>query len=114
MLGQSAESAFRFAPIRALMPSRGRTPRQGADHIKLYWSEGGEVACEKHRPFRGSDSFVWGHWRPMRLSERIDFEAEMQRALTCETCDAILHRHHEGCHAEKQSDECALCTGGAA
>jgi hypothetical protein len=36
---------------------------------RLYWSEQGEVACTEHMPHRGSDTFVWGRWRPIRPAE---------------------------------------------
>ncbi|MBL8857579.1 MAG: hypothetical protein JNL28_16270 [Planctomycetes bacterium] len=56
---------------------------------KLLWSEQGEIACAKHAPYQGSDSRVNGRWRPIRLDEWIDFEAEVGRAPACETCAAI-------------------------
>lgn len=62
---------------------------------KLLWSETGEIACEEHAPFRGSDSWVNGRWRPIRLNERIDFEAEIGRPPACETCMTIQRRAAE-------------------
>ncbi len=71
----------------------GRNPaRSGKDRkesgetmIKtLFWSERGAIACEKHAPFRGSDSWVWERW------ERVPHEAYAETAfeLQCETCAA--------------------------
>ena len=48
-----------------------------------------------HAPFRGSDSWERGRWRPIRLNERIDFEAELGRPPACETCEAIKRRATE-------------------
>ena len=77
--------------------------------MKLLMSEGGEIACERHAPFAGTDTFVLGRWRAMRTSERVDFHAEVGIAPSCTTCDAVARRHDEGAHARKRSDECALC-----
>jgi hypothetical protein len=101
--------------IDGLQPScdsRGIT-RAKEKHMKLLMSEGGEIACERHAPYAGSDSRVWGRWRAMRTSERVDFQAEVGRQPSCETCDALARRHAEGAHATRQSDECALCAGSA-
>lgn len=58
----------------------------------LLWDEEGQIACEEHAPFRGSDTWVRGRWRPIRTSERIDYEAEIGHAPACETCQAIQRR----------------------
>jgi hypothetical protein len=56
---------------------------------RILMSEAGEIECEEHTPFRGSDTWIYGRWRPMTLTERMDFEAELGRAPECETCAAI-------------------------
>ena len=63
--------------------------------MNLLWNEEGRVECAQHAPFRGSDSWERGRWRPIRMSERIDFEAEIGRSPACETCDAIKRRATE-------------------
>lgn len=30
---------------------------------KLYWNDRGRVACDRHAPMRGSDTWKWEHWR---------------------------------------------------
>jgi hypothetical protein len=77
--------------------------------MKLLISEGGEIACERHAPYAGSDTRVLGRWRAMRTTERVDFQAEVGRPPSCETCDAVARRHDEGAHATERSDECARC-----
>ena len=57
--------------------------------MKLLISNGGEIACELHTPFKGSDSWYTGAWRPMRVSERAEFHMEIGREPACETCMAI-------------------------
>lgn len=77
--------------------------------MKLLMSETGELACERHAPFAGSDSRILGRCRAMRTNERVDFHAEVGRAPECETCFSIKLRHAEGRHADRKNDECALC-----
>jgi hypothetical protein len=59
---------------------------------QLLWDEQGQIACTEHAPYRGSDTWVSGRWRPIRTSERVDFEAEIGRPPECETCAAIARR----------------------
>jgi hypothetical protein len=40
-------------------------------------------------PYAGSDTFVWGGWRPIGDQESRGFEAEVGRPPACETCAAI-------------------------
>jgi hypothetical protein len=61
----------------------------------ILWSENGELACEAHAPYRGSDSWVQGRWRPVRKDEVDEFTREVGRAPACETCRAI-ERNREG------------------
>lgn len=56
---------------------------------KLFWNEGGEIACEKHMPFAGSDTRVRGRWREITWQEAVDFEMEVGRPVACEECAAI-------------------------
>lgn len=56
---------------------------------KLLIDNGGRIECEAHAPFKGSDTFYMSAWRPMRVSERVEFAAEIGRAPGCETCQAI-------------------------
>lgn len=64
-------------------------------NVRLLISNGGEIACEEHAPFRGSGSWYTGQWRPMRVDERADFHAEIGRAPACETCTAMARRREE-------------------
>lgn len=80
----------------------------------LFWNEDGQVECDKHTPYRGTDTWVRERWRPIGTNEMISFAAELGRPACCDTCRAIRERHAEGRHADHKSVECALCAGGAA
>ena len=56
---------------------------------RLLISNGGDIACELHAPFKGSDCWYTGQWRTMRVDERAEFASEIGRQPTCETCAAI-------------------------
>jgi hypothetical protein len=75
--------------------------------MNLLMNSGGAIACAKHTPY------VLDGWRRMRTSEIVDFRAELGRGPECEVCRAIARRHADGSHAERKSNECALCAGGA-
>lgn len=55
----------------------------------LYQSERGEIACLAHEPFTGSDSWNHDRWAPITQREAADFEREIGRAPSCETCAAM-------------------------
>ena len=75
----------------------------------LYWGETGRINCERHMPYRGSDTWRSERWRPITVAEAAAFEREAGQPASCETCNAIAARHREGCHAERRDNECALC-----
>lgn len=56
---------------------------------KLLIDNGGRIECEEHAPYRGSDTFFMGQWRPITVAERTAFHAEIGSPARCETCDAI-------------------------
>lgn len=56
----------------------------------------GRIACEWHAPVRGSELWTERGWRPMRLDDRVDFEAEMGHAPVCGACSAQARRDAEG------------------
>lgn len=57
--------------------------------LKLLWSERGEISCLEHAPFRGTDTWVWDRWKPIKPHEAVEFERDNGRAPTCETCAAV-------------------------
>jgi len=61
-------------------------------HEDLYWDQRGAIACKRHMPFPGSDTFVWDDWRPITKSEAEGFEREVGRPPACDTCEAIRRR----------------------
>ena len=56
---------------------------------KLLIDNGGRIECETHAPYKGTDTFYMGQWRPITVGERTEFHAEIGRPARCETCDAI-------------------------
>jgi len=56
--------------------------------MNLLWNEGGEIACAQHAPGAGTDTRVWGRWRPISKAEADEFAREVGRAPECETCRA--------------------------
>jgi hypothetical protein len=58
----------------------------------LYMDQGGRIECLEHAPYRGSDSWVFGDWRPITPREAVAFEREVGRPTQCETCAAIARR----------------------
>lgn len=51
----------------------------------LFWSERGEVACGKHAPYRGSDTWEWERWQAVTPIDRRE-AYKMGERLRCETC----------------------------
>lgn len=49
--------------------------------IQLFWSEHGQVTCERHAPMRGSDSWKWERWRKMTPAEQEDWGCEVCASL---------------------------------
>jgi hypothetical protein len=57
----------------------------------LYWNERGQINCEQHIPYPGSDTWVFEHWKKIdRASAKEAAEKGME--LVCETCRAIAKR----------------------
>lgn len=54
----------------------------------LYWSESGEVACLRHAPYVGSDTWVWGRWRlvDLDLVRSTMSDGQIPAWLACEGC----------------------------
>jgi hypothetical protein len=55
----------------------------------LFWSEQGAIACGLHAPFRGSDTWNAGRWRPMHKAARTELHKTLGRAPSCETCEHV-------------------------
>jgi hypothetical protein len=52
----------------------------------LYWSQQGRIACDKHTPRRGSDTWRWGRWRRMSLGALSGHLRETGKSAECGTC----------------------------
>ena len=57
----------------------------------LLWNERGQIGCTKptHAPYPGSDTWTWERWRMITRRQADEFEREVGRPPSCETCDAI-------------------------
>lgn len=58
----------------------------------LYWSQQGEICCDDHGPYRGSDTWRNDRWKKMTAAEIASFSKQIGRPVDCETCDS--HRRH--------------------
>lgn len=65
--------------------SRRSETHENPSACPLFWSEQGAIACSRHAPYRGSDTWVWERWTPISRAEA----AEMRSAglePRCEVC----------------------------
>ena len=61
----------------------------------LYWNEKGEIACEKHTPYKGSDTWSNERWKEMTGIDKVMFYDHMKKTLpdnlasfpACECCN---------------------------
>lgn len=60
----------------------------------LLWNEQGAIGCTKptHAPHPGTDTWRWERWRMITRRQADEFEREVGRPPSCETCAAIA-RH---------------------
>jgi hypothetical protein len=69
----------------------------------LYWSERGEIACHRHGPAIGTDTWIWDRWSFMDDDTRILYAAEIgccaleheQCPPRCETCGYPTHTEED-------------------
>jgi hypothetical protein len=57
----------------------------------LYWNERGQINCEQHIPYPGSDTWIFEHWKRIDRGSAKDAK-EKGMELVCETCRAIAER----------------------
>jgi hypothetical protein len=58
----------------------------------IYMNRGGRIECLEHAPCPGTDTWVWGQWRPITKREATEFERDISSPPACETCRAIARR----------------------
>jgi hypothetical protein len=58
----------------------------------LYMDQGGRIECLEYAPYRGSESWAFGDWRPITKREATEFQRDIGRPPACETCRAIARR----------------------
>ena len=56
-------------------------------HEVLLWSEQGALACRRHAPTEGSDTWRSGRWRELTRAEAVEFEEELGHPPACESCE---------------------------
>ena len=61
-----------------------KTTARTSSPTGLYWSERGAIACAKHTPYRGSDTWNWERWGPVPVAV---LGHPLGRELQCEICD---------------------------
>lgn len=81
-----------------MRPRSGCCGKRGCMN-KILWDENGQIACEQHAPFRGSDTWRSGRWRAITRAEAEAVECEVGRAPECETCASIARRAEEKARA---------------
>jgi hypothetical protein len=54
----------------------------------LYWSEQGQINCDQHIPYPGSDTWVFEHWKKIDRGSMAE-ATEKGTELVCETCKTI-------------------------
>jgi hypothetical protein len=52
----------------------------------LFWAETGEVTCQKHSPYKGSDTWNSGRWAVMSAHDRIEWAKMAGAPAVCEIC----------------------------
>jgi len=86
-------------PDSAPTENTGSPPQKPATKGKklapgLYWNERGMINCEQHTPYRGSDTWIFEHWKKIdRASAKEAAEKGME--IACETCRAIAQRQEK-------------------
>jgi hypothetical protein len=57
----------------------------------VYMSERGQIGCPLpgHAPYPGTDTWTWERWRKITPREAAEFEREIGRPPSFETCTAI-------------------------
>ncbi|TAH37723.1 MAG: hypothetical protein EYC70_07080 [Planctomycetota bacterium] len=81
MTSTSQPAPADFVPYETEVPT--------LDAGALYWDQRGAIACGKHAPLRGSDSWAFDRWRKMAPKDIAGFRRDTGRAPWCETCGAI-------------------------
>lgn len=51
---------------------------------QLYWSETGEVACQRHAPHKGSDTWINGRWQAAPSIKQV-------KSIGCKVCRSKRH-----------------------
>jgi len=70
-------------------PAKGKRLAPG-----LYWNERGQINCEQHIPYPGSDTWVFEHGKKIDRGAMKEAK-EKGMELACETCRAIAQRQEK-------------------
>lgn len=66
-----------------------------SESTTLYWSEDGSIACEKHAPYRGSDTWRSGRWSRMTDDDQAMWRTANPKPAECETCGYMRQKARE-------------------
>ena len=63
-----------------------RATRKTASPTGLFWSERGEITCERHAPYHRSDTWNWNRWRALGVQEAEAGRDQTGELPECECC----------------------------
>ena len=66
-----------------------QTPARPFSATGLFWSEHGTIACERHIPHPGSDTWNWERWEPLGVVGAQEWCDAAGGLPQCETCGEI-------------------------
>ena len=52
----------------------------------MYWNERGAIACPRHIPYPGSDTYVDERWQLMTAADRAEYRRTVGHLPACEAC----------------------------
>lgn len=52
----------------------------------MYWNERGAIACPRHIPYPGSDTYVDERWQLMTAADRAEYRRTVGHPPACEVC----------------------------
>ena len=65
------------------------TLARSATPTGLFWNERGAIACERHIPHPGSDTWNWERWEPLGVVDAQEWCDGTDGLPQCECCGAI-------------------------
>jgi hypothetical protein len=76
---------FKF-PAEAVQVKLLQGSGEQEEDERLFWDEKGHIACPKHAPAKGSDTWIHGRWKVLSKQDRLDLGNDAEELCRCETC----------------------------